>query len=1096
MMTYDTRRSVRVPPRRRSGGAGLALLCLSLWAGGALPAWAAPPLRGNLGVHDPSTLVKCKDRYYQFGTGQGIASKSSADRVFWTAGPNVFAQAPAWTTNAVPGFTGYFWAPDIFQHNGRYCLYYAISTWGSQVSAIGLVTNPTLDPGDAAYKWTDQGPVIASGVGSAYNTIDPSVTHDASGHPWMSFGSYWSGIYIVQLDPLTGLRRAPGSPTYRAAYHSSIEASCLYRRGNYYYLFVNWGSCCVGVNSTYQVRVGRSTSVTGPYLDRNGVDLANNGGTLFLEGTGKFTGPGHIGILAENGVETFSYHYYDAGAWAPWYNAYGVADFDLEPLSWTADDWPVFTNDWSASYDFQADARDEKGQYYGLLLDGAAITNDATRGRVLNLNGAGQYVQLPPGVAYARTFLAVVKWHGGGAWQRLFDFGTDTSRYVMLTPSSGNGRLRLDIKAGGGVQTLESTSGLPVGVWTQVAVTLDGHQGVLYVNGAAVATNTSVTLSPLEVLAQTNHLGRSKFTADPDFSGQFASFRAYGRVLSAAEIAAPQPVLAQPAEGSLYWPGTTVAFHGSAVDLADVPLAASALTWTVKFINAGVTNSVLGPISGVSHASFVIPASGPAATNGFYRILLVAADALGRKATNAADIFPASASANSDWAAYYPFTTGAQDASNRFPGTLTGGAPIVTDPTRGQVLELPGSGQYVNLPVGVGALRTFAGWVKWDGGSAWQRVFDFGVDTTRYAYLTPRNGAGLMQFALAVAGGGGDQVIQAPFALPTNAWTHLAVALDGRQGMLYVNGLAVAVNNSVNLLPADVGATRCYLGRSQFPADAYLNGQLDSVRLNSRALSLADLLAPAARITQPAPGGRYTGGMALAFAGTAVDYADVALPPTAFTWSAQFHYDGQSDAAFGPWTGVTNGTFLLPTNGPASTNVFYRVKLQATDPAGNTQGTAVDVPPSTSLLNFETVPAGLELALDGQPLTTPASVVTVAGLTRSLAAPSPQGLAGSHYSFVLWSDGGGATHNIRVPTNGTSFTAGFVTPALSLGLDRSSLWVSWPTWARTLQLASATNLAPPVSWSPVPAVPAASNGLQTVTLPWFEASRFYRLQSP
>src|ERR1039457_320599 len=123
---------------------------------------AAPPLRGNLGAHDPGSIIKCKDKYYLFYTGQGISWKSSTDKIYWTGGGSVFANAPNWTTNAVPGFTSVFWAPDVFYLNGRYCVYYAVSTLGSQVSGIGLVTNPTLDPTDASYHWTDHGPLIVS----------------------------------------------------------------------------------------------------------------------------------------------------------------------------------------------------------------------------------------------------------------------------------------------------------------------------------------------------------------------------------------------------------------------------------------------------------------------------------------------------------------------------------------------------------------------------------------------------------------------------------------------------------------------------------------------------------------------------------------------------------------------------------------------------------------------------------------------------------------------------------------------------------------------------------------------------------------------
>ena len=311
----------------------LFLACAFLSVAHGQTPQSLPPLRGYLSSHDPSTIVQCKGRYYIYSTGQGIPSKSSADKVFWTPGPRVFTNVPAWTTATVPGFTGIFWAPDVLFFNGQYHLYYAVSTFGSQVSAIGLVTNPTLDPSDPSYSWTDRGQVIASTNGSPYNTIDPSFSWDNAGNLWMAFGSYWSGIYLVQLDPVTGLRIAPNSPTHSVAYNSSIEASYLWRRGGYYYLFVNWGSCCDGVDSTYNIRVGRSTSITGPYLDRNGMNMGSGGGTPFMQANGKYTGPGHVGILNEGNTTWFSYHYYDA-------NAFGRARLGLGKIDWSSG-WPV-----------------------------------------------------------------------------------------------------------------------------------------------------------------------------------------------------------------------------------------------------------------------------------------------------------------------------------------------------------------------------------------------------------------------------------------------------------------------------------------------------------------------------------------------------------------------------------------------------------------------------------------------------------------------------------------------------------------------------------------------------------------------------------
>ena len=715
----------------------------------AFPTSAAlgPHLRGFIGAHDPSTVIKCKDRYYCFSTGTGILSKSSADKVFWKPGPNIFPTPPAWTKTAVPGFVDIFWAPDVIFLNGKYYLYYSISTFGSQVSAIGLATNPTLDPSDPAYQWTDQGMVISSQNGNSYNTIDPSVFLDTDGKLWMTFGSYWNGIYLVQLNTTTGLRIAVNSPLTHLAFNGSIEASCLMKRGGFYYLFVNWGSCCSGVKSEYNIRMGRATSVTGPYLDRNGTDLRFGGGSLFMNASGKYTRPGHVGILQENGEISFSYHYYDANAFAPWYGAYGVADFDLQPLAFSADAWPTFTNEWSANYKFDADARDENGQYDGLLQGNADIVSDAGRGRVLSLNGTNAFVTLPPGVAYARTFAGWVKWNGGPAWQRIFDFGVDAQSYVMVTPFSNLGRFRCDIRARGITQTVESLGAFPLNTWTYFAVTFDGARGTLYLNGSAVATNLSMNLLPLEVRAQTNHLGRSKFSADPDFRGQIGTFQVFAKTLSREEI-----VLAMQE-------------------------------------SAGATNPPPSQI------------------------------------------------------ARYEFNVGAEDWNRRFNATLLNGASVVNDVTRGNVLNLSGASQYLNLPLVATNFQTFAAWVKWNGGASWQRVFDFGADTEHWCFFTPKNGAGQMEFAITAAASVYVQNIQGATTFPTNTWTHLAVALDGRQAQLFLNGKTIGVNNSVNLLPSDISATRAWVGRSQFAADAFFAGRVDSIKLDSRALSLVEVSA-------------------------------------------------------------------------------------------------------------------------------------------------------------------------------------------------------------------------------------------------------------
>jgi autotransporter-associated beta strand protein/T5SS/PEP-CTERM-associated repeat protein len=306
----------------------------------------AAQLAGVLGAHDPSNVMKDGSQYWYFATGQGIISRTSTDLVNWNAGPSVFDTQPAWTTQAVPSFTGFFWAPSVSFFNNQYYLYYAVSEFGTIDSAIGVATSPSL----STPTWTDLGKVVQSDpVGqtspntdtTAFNAIDPSILVDTDGKVWMSFGSYSSGILVTQIDPTTGkrLNTSTLSATLVAnnasggGWGSSIEASSLIKHGSFYYLFVNYGGCCAGIDSTYNIRVGRSTSPTGPFVDQNGIDMRNGGGTLFLGDNGNKIGPGQFGYYTEAGQDYFSYHYYDG-------NANGAPTFDMRDLYWTSDAWP------------------------------------------------------------------------------------------------------------------------------------------------------------------------------------------------------------------------------------------------------------------------------------------------------------------------------------------------------------------------------------------------------------------------------------------------------------------------------------------------------------------------------------------------------------------------------------------------------------------------------------------------------------------------------------------------------------------------------------------------------------------------------------
>jgi hypothetical protein len=194
-------------------------------------------------------------------------------------------------------------------------------------------------------------------------------------------------------------------------------------------------------------------------------------------------------------------------------------------------------------------------------------------------------------------------------------------------------------------------------------------------------------------------------------------------------------------------------------------------------------------------------------------------------------------------------------------------------------------------------------------------------------------------------------------------------------------------------------------------------------------------------------------------------------------------------------TGVTNGIFAVPLIAPNSTNVSYRIRLTGTDTNGFQHATTMDVSPQLVQLALASVPPGLELQFESQPFTTPTTITTVAGMTRTVTAPSPQNLAGSDYNFVLWSDGGAATHLIAVPLTNSTLTASFVTPEIVLTRAGDSIVVSWPGWADSLQLMTSTNLAAP-DWQVVTNVPVQSSNLRYVQLPMTAAQQFFRLQSP
>jgi arabinan endo-1,5-alpha-L-arabinosidase len=293
-------------------------------------------------IHDP-VIAHENDTYYVFSTGSLIPVVCSKDKVVWEFCARVFKSNPAWTRDINPNLVD-MWAPDISYFNDQWHLYYAVSSFGSQNSAIGLATNVTLDPNSPDYEWVDQGEVLRSKPGDAWNAIDPNLVLDENAEPWLTWGSFWQGIWMRKIDRSTGQLDQNDSTYHHLANRSTgtgntsaIEAPFIISRNGKWYLFVSFDQCCQGANSTYNVRVGRSDTLTGPYLDRNNVPLTEGGGTLILSAYGQWKGPGHNGMLLEDGTYWMVYHAYDA-------KKSGISNLRIESISWSADGWPSLSS--------------------------------------------------------------------------------------------------------------------------------------------------------------------------------------------------------------------------------------------------------------------------------------------------------------------------------------------------------------------------------------------------------------------------------------------------------------------------------------------------------------------------------------------------------------------------------------------------------------------------------------------------------------------------------------------------------------------------------------------------------------------------------
>ena len=318
-----------------AGGAG--------GAGGAGAAGCGAPAGGptpttsthlDIGVHDPA-LIWSGARWVLFATGGKLGIRSSSNLQQWSNVGDVFGTQPAWIKTALGTAPADLWAPDVSYFGCQFHVYYAGSSFGSNNSVIGLATSPTLDPSNTAYAWTDRGQVIRSSTSNDYNAIDPNVAFDDTGAPWLSFGSFWSGIKLRKLDAASGKPSSSDPTLYAIAGRNggAIEAPSIISRNGFYYLFVSYDDCCKGVSSTYRTLVGRASKITGPYTNKAGALMTAGAAEQLLASSGRYIGPGG-GTAFKNGTGyLYAFHYYDG-------NANGAPKLQVRPIDWS-NDWPT-----------------------------------------------------------------------------------------------------------------------------------------------------------------------------------------------------------------------------------------------------------------------------------------------------------------------------------------------------------------------------------------------------------------------------------------------------------------------------------------------------------------------------------------------------------------------------------------------------------------------------------------------------------------------------------------------------------------------------------------------------------------------------------
>ncbi|RPI24490.1 MAG: glycoside hydrolase [Actinobacteria bacterium] len=411
-------------------------------------------LDGDPGIHDPSTIMIHEGKFYTYGTGGGLPTLVSDDGWTWRRAGSLMEAVKGDRAEVLRRGGNNTWAPDVIRSGDKYFVYYSAPATQPR-SAIGLLVGTTLDPASPDYGWEDGGAVVWSdGVEDNY-AIDPGILRDpTNGSLWMTYGSYFGYIRLVELDPATGKRLHPDRDPVNIAING--EASIMIHHDGWYYLLLTHGSCCAGASSSYNIRMGRSRAVTGPFVDNMGIDMLQGGGKLFIGSGGRYIGAGHFGLLdLGDGVQKFSLHFeadLDRG---------GRSVLDIRPLLWQ-DGWPVAGENFAAgTYEIQS-AR--TGTSLEMAVEGVPVGGPRLRGPGgAGGPGAPRAGAEPTPIPAQDAAQVSGKWSSGPVAARLSQYMVQAQQKWDVTPVAGVGGYPgspfFKITVAGTDRTLAATAG-------------------------------------------------------------------------------------------------------------------------------------------------------------------------------------------------------------------------------------------------------------------------------------------------------------------------------------------------------------------------------------------------------------------------------------------------------------------------------------------------------------------------------------------------------------------------------------------------------------------------------------------------------------